>query len=334
MGNIIESSFGTKQAKLFRLTNKNGMQLSLTNFGARIVEVNIPIDGHLRNVSLAASSDTEYLEQDTYVGATVAPVVGRISGAKTVIKGETVHFTENEPGKTLHSGEDISTVQYWGSEVDETNNQVRFHLSLADGHNGFPGPVSLTATFTLTDENEVKVDFKAQSEKDTVFNPTNHVYFNLSGDFFHSVADHQLKIHADRYVPLGEGNLPTGEFASVVGTPFDFREFAPLAQGLESDFEQNVLVGGYDHPWELKDVDVPVEVISPDEKIRLLMRSNQPAVVIYTYNHGPEGLAEKHGAFSLECQGFPDACNLDGFCSILLEEGETYESSFSYQFLF
>ena len=325
--------FGTEQAQLYRLSNDAGMVVTLTNFGARIVDILLPVDGQLRPVSLAAQSDEDYLEKDAYVGSTVAPVAGRISGAATTIKGQLVHFTENEPGRTLHSGDKASNQQYWQACVDEAANQVSFSLVLPDGYNGFPGPVTVTANYTLTEENELRIAYQAYSEKDTIFNPTNHVYFNLSGDFSQTVAEHELRIQADQFVPLGEDNLPLGEFWPVHDSPFDFREFAPLGQGLIGQHPQNQLVNGYDHPWVLLKEEVPVEVVSPDGKVRLLMRTNQAAVVIYTYNHGPTAMADRHTVFSLECQGFPNACNIAAFGSILLEKGQTFDSQISYQFI-
>lgn len=334
MSKIEIRPFGTKKAQLYCLTNGNGMQVTVTNFGARLVQVLLPIDGVMRNVSLAAESDLDYMEKDIYVGSTVAPVAGRISGAATVIKGKNYHFTENEPGRTLHSGVKASNEQYWEAHVKEESNQVIFSLHLPDAYNGFPGAVTITATYELTEKNEIKIRYQASSEKDTIFNPTNHVYFNLSGNFSQTVADHRLKIVASRYAPLGDDNLPIGKFLPVADTPFDFREFALIGQGLDNQHPQNQLVNGFDHPWELSKIDHPVEVVSPDEKVQLVMRSNQPAVVVYTYNHGPTAMADRHTVFSLECQGFPNACNLENFGSILLEKDKEFDSQFSYQFLF
>ncbi len=176
------------------------------------------------------------------------------------------------------------------------------------------------------------VDYQAVSDKDTIFNPTNHIYFNLTGDFQRSVAEHRIKIAANHYTPLGEDNLPTGVLEDVTGTPFDFRDLAPFAQGFDSQYPQNVLVKGYDHPWLLEEVDIPVEVLSPDGKIGLSVKTNQPAVVIYTYNFPVEALACYHGVFSLECQALPNTCNVDGFGSILLEQGEEFLSKTTYRF--
>ncbi|HEM5137852.1 TPA: galactose mutarotase [Streptococcus suis] len=331
---MIEVKTFGKKAKLYCLENKNGMQVTLTDFGARVVEVFLPVEegGGLRNVSLAAKSDEDYRKTDLYPGSTIIPVAGRISGAQAEIKGTSYQFTENEPGRTLHGGVDTANEQYWDVELDHERNQVTFGMVLKDGFNGFPGDVRVKAIYCLTDKNELTVDYQAVSDKDTIFNPTNHIYFNLTGDFQRSVAEHRIKIAANHYAPLGEDNLPTGVLEDVTGTPFDFRDLAPFAQGFDSQYPQNVLVKGYDHPWLLEEVDIPVEVLSPDGKIGLSVKTNQPAVVIYTYNYPVEELATFHGVFSLECQALPNACNQDGFGSILLEQGEEFLSKTTYRF--
>ncbi|CYV21790.1 galactose mutarotase-like protein [Streptococcus suis] len=326
-------TFGEK-AKLYCLENKNGMQVTLTDFGARVVGVFLPVGegGGLRNVSLAAKSDEDYRKTDLYPGSTIIPVAGRISGAQAEIKGTSYQFTENEPGRTLHGGVDTANEQYWDVALDHEKNQVTFGMVLKDGFNGFPGDVRVKAIYCLTDKNELTVDYQAVSDKDTIFNPTNHIYFNLTGDFQRSVAEHRIKIAANYYAPLGEDNLPTGVLEDVTGTPFDFRDLAPFAQGFDSQYPQNVLVKGYDHPWLLEEVDIPVEVLSPDGKIGLSVKTNQPAVVIYTYNFPVQALACYHGVFSMECQALPNACNVDGFGSILLEQGEEFLSKTTYRF--
>ncbi|HEL1630599.1 TPA: galactose mutarotase [Streptococcus suis] len=326
-------TFGEK-AKLYCLENKNGMQVTLTDFGARVVGVFLPVEegGGLRNVSLAAKSDEDYHKTDLYPGSSIVPVAGRISGAQAEIKGTSYQFTENEPGRTLHGGVDTANEQYWDVTLDHEKNQVTFGMVLKDGFNGFPGDVRVKAIYCLTDKNELTVDYQAVSDKDTIFNPTNHVYFNLTGDFTQSVADHKLIIAASRFAPLGEDNLPIGVLQDVTDTPFDFRSGGTFDQGFDSGFAQNVLVKGYDHPWLLDEVDVPVRVVSPDGKVELSVRTNQPSVVIYTYNYPVEELATFHGAFSLECQALPNACNVDGFGSILLEQGEEFLSKTTYRF--
>ncbi|MGT2950000.1 galactose mutarotase [Streptococcus cuniculi] len=326
--------FGSEKAKQYCLVNEAGMQLTLTNFGARIVEILVPVEenGGLRNLTMSASSDEEYQAKDAYPGATIVPVAGRISGAQAEIKGQTYRFTENEPGRTLHGGVNTANEQYWDVELDEATNSLTFSIQLADGFNGFPGNVRVTARYRLTPDNAVEITYTAQSDKDTIFNPTNHVYFNLTGDVTQDVADHRVRIAAQTYVPLGEDNLPLGILEAVDGTPFDFRTGATFAQGFSLEHPQNALVKGYDHPWILDQVAEPVEVISPDQKVRLTVATNQPAVVIYTYNFPSEEMATYHGAFSLECQGLPNACNVPDFGSILLEKGQIFEHKTRYQF--
>lgn len=327
-------TFGEK-AKLYCLKNKDGMQVSLTDFGARVVEVLLPVEenGGLRNVSLATKSDEDYRKTDLYPGSTIVPVAGRISGAHAEIKGTTYHFTENEPNRTLHGGVGTANEQYWDVDLANDTQSVTFGIVLKDGLNGFPGPVAVQAVYELTDANELKVTYRARSEQDTLFNPTNHVYFNLSGKFQEDIGEHQMRIAAQSYVPLGEDNLPLGHFEAVEGTPFDFREFATFNQGFKSNHPQNILVKGYDHPWLLDKVPTAVEVISSDQKVRLQVETNQPAVVIYTYNFPQESLAAYHGVFSMECQALPNACNVDGFGSILLEKDQNYVSETTYRFL-
>ncbi|MBF0777139.1 aldose epimerase family protein [Streptococcus cuniculi] len=330
------SSFGSEKARKYRLVNEAGMQVALTNFGARIVEILVPVEenGGLRNLTMAAGSDEEYLAKDAYPGATIVPVAGRISSAQAVINGQVYSFTENEPGRTLHGGVNTANEQYWDAEVDELTNSVVFSIELADGFNGFPGNVRVKARYRLTEDNALEVSYTAQSDKDTIFNPTNHVYFNLTGDVNRDIANHHVRIAAQTYAPLGEDNLPLGRLEPVEGTPFDFRSGGTFAQGFALEHPQNQLVKGYDHPWVLDQVDEPVEVISPDRKIRLTVETNQPAVVIYTYNFPSEGMAAFHGAFSLECQGLPNACNIEGFGSILLEKDQLFDHLTSYKFEF
>lgn len=333
MGKIEKTAFGQNGASLYRLHNRHGMQVTVTDFGARIVEVLLPVTGEgLRNVTLACASAEEYLAQDAYVGASILPVAGRISGASTEISGQTYHFTENEPNRTLHGGVDTTNLHLWQTEIDEAANQISFTYQLPDGKNGFPGTISVTATYTLTEDNGVRVSYRATSDKDTVFNPTNHVYFNLTGDVHQTVGQHRLQIAADRFAVLNGDNVPSGELRAVEGTPFDFRKGGVFEQGLTSDYEQIKLVQGFDHPWLLEDAEQQVVVTSPDDKVTLTLQTNQPSVVIYTYNHGPTDLAAQHGVFSLECQALPDACNQEGFGSILLAAGEKFTSETEYQF--
>lgn len=337
MTKIETKSFGSPQAKLFTLQNENGVKVCLTNFGARIVEFWAPVEGKLQNIAFGYASDEEYLAKDTYLGAIVGPVAGRISGGKTTINGKEYTFPQNEKGNTLHGGPESFEVQYWGVEPDEEKNAITFSLDTKDGYNGFPGSIHIQVNYQLTEENELIISYYAQSDKDTLFNPTNHVYFNLNGNPLEAI-DHQLvKINADSFVELGEGTLPTGKLLPVAGTSFDFREVREFRQGFESTEPQNKLVNGFDHPWVLNKEESPqVEAWNTAKTLKLEVRTDRSAVVIYTYNAEPEPekQAVRHGAFTMETQELPDASNIDGFGNIILNAGETFESQTSFKILF
>lgn len=329
---IEEAAFG-EQSTLYRLSNAKGLQVTVSNFGARIVDILVPVTGEEpRAVSMACAKEEDYRAIDTYLGATIVPVAGRISGAQAEIAGQVYQFTANEPNRTLHGGVDTANEHIWESRVDQESNSVYFTYTLPDGKNGFPGPVQVTARYQLRNDNSLVVTYEAKSEKATLFNPTNHVYFNLTGDFHQPIDGHRMTIASQRFAALNENNVPSGDLVDVAGTAFDFREEASFGTGFASGQEQVDLVKGFDHPWLLDEVADSVSVSSPDDKVRLVVSTNQPSVVIYTYNHGPTPAAAFHGGFSMECQGLPDACNQEGFGSIELPAGQTYRSETIYRF--
>lgn len=328
---IEQTAFGSKST-LYRLTNANGLQVTVTDFGARIVDILVPVTGEEpRAVSMACATEEDYRAIDTYLGATIVPVAGRISGAQAEIAGERFAFTANEPNRTLHGGIDTANEQIWASQVDEATNSISFSYTLPDGKNGFPGPLHVTARYQLREDNGLVVTYEGRSEKATLFNPTNHVYFNLTGNFQEPVDGHRMTVAGERFATLNEHNLPSGDLVHVAGTGFDFRAGQLFGDGFASSHEQVVAFKGYDHPWLLDDVAEQVRVTSPDDKVRLVVSTNQPSVVIYTYNHGPTPAATFHGGFSMECQGLPDACNQEGFGSIELPAGQTYTSETVYR---
>lgn len=328
---IEQTAFGSKST-IYRLTNTNGLQVTVTDFGARIVDILVPVTGEEpRSISMSCATEEDYRAIDTYLGATIVPVAGRISGAQAKIAGERFAFTANEPNRTLHGGIDTANEQIWETQVAEATNSISFSYTLPDGKNGFPGPVNVTARYQLREDNGLVVTYEATSEKATLFNPTNHVYFNLTGDFHQSIDDHCMTISSQHYASLNENNLPSGELLEVTGTAFDFRQGKRFGVGFASGDEQVVVFKGYDHPWILEDVAEQVSVTSPDDKVRLVVSTNQPSVVIYTYNHGPTPAAAFHGGFSMECQALPDACNQSNFGSIELLPDQQYRSETVYR---
>lgn len=322
------------QSKLITLKNKNKVIVTITNFGARIVSYKVPLDDGYRDITLHYNCDESYLLIDKYVGATIAPVAGRIANGMTQIKDKWYQLNQNDNGNTLHGGESSCEVQYFN--VDSvSDNEVVLSYTFVDGFNGFPGNVDFKVGYRLTNDNELIVHYSARSDKDTIFNPTNHAYFNLSGQFKEAIDNHLFKIDSDFYAPLSDNNLPTGELLAVDNTPFDFRNFKPIKQGFYTDYVQNQLVNGYDHPFLLNE-NGGVEVISPDEKVTLVMKTDAQSVVIYTYNGEvlPNNKTVTHGVFTLETQTMPNACNIENFGSILLEKDKVFETETIYQVKF
>lgn len=325
--------FGKAPAKLLTLTNNNGMEVALSNFGARIVKVVVPIAGEMTNVALGFDSAEEYLAIDTYVGAIVGPVAGRISKGKTTIDETEYHFTQNENDNTNHSGPNSLESFYWADQIE--NNSVTFTTEVKDEHNGFPGPIAIEVKYTLTEENEIILNYQAKSSKDTLFNPTNHVYFNLDGEFMKPINEQKIKIASEKFVELSEETLPTGKILAVANTPFDFREKAAFKQGFINGDKQTTVANGFDHPWLLEKAIPQVEAWNTAETLKLEMTTDRSSVVIFTYNgEAIDGKVTTHGAFTLEAQELPDANNVPGFGNIQLLAGETYTSKTTYKFIY
>lgn len=334
---ITTTNFGSEKAKLLTLENNNGMQVAVSNFGARIVKIIVPLKGKATNIAFGYESDESYLANDPYVGAIVGPVAGRISQGETKIQGVTHQFTTNEKGSTLHGGPDSLETFYWDYQVKEEKNSVKFYVTVPDGFNGFPGPIYLQVKYQLTEDNELKIQYRGTTEKATLLNPTNHVYFNLNGDFKQPIDNHQMELLADQFLELQEDNLPTGKILDVAGTSFDFRKGAAFKQGFDNDFPQNKLANGYDHPWLLNKATTPqVKVSNEDGSLQVELTTEEDSVVIYTYNWGADPIDSitTHGAFTLETQGLPDASNHEGFGEIELAADETFESHTTFKFIF
>ncbi|WP_449461067.1 aldose epimerase family protein [Streptococcus suis] len=301
MYSIETRQFG-QYVRAYRLVNKQGMQVVLTDLGARIVHILLPVEekGGLRNVSLACSSAEDYITNGPYVGASIVPVAGRLFTKQLQIRGQALQLLENGPGYSLNSGPKAANLQIWETNCISATNRIVFSICLADGYNGFPGPISVQASYQLCEDNTLEVHYQANSERPTLFNPTNHVFFNLSGRFQESIGQHRLQVSADRVLAYDRTGKPE-KIRWVHNTPFDYRNGRLFDDGLQSHDSQIKLFGGFDHFWYLNNQEKAATVISPDRKIRLRVATNQDGIVIYTYNKNQPHLATKHGAFSLEC---------------------------------
>ena len=332
-----------KQTKLFTLTNQNGMEVCITNFGGRIVSVMVPDrQGTERDVVLAFDNIQDYLNQSSDFGATIGRYANRIGNAQFPLDGETIKLIANNGPHCLHGGP-----QGWQYKVfdAEQKNSSTLTLSLTspDGDMNFPGTVSVEVTFKLTADNAIDINYYATTDKKTVINMTNHSYFNLSGDPNKTTMDHVLYVNADQMTPIDETVGVTGEVVKVDGTPFDFRKAHAISEEIGKDNEQIKFANGIDHNFVLNTAgDISQKAASlycPETGIKLEVFTNEPGIQVYTGNFlngrqtGKNGIAYKRRAATcLETQKFPNTPNHPEWPSAFLEPGQTYHSECIYKF--
>lgn len=332
--NVKTRKFG-KEASLYTLENDRGTVLELSDFGARIVNFYLNVNNQRRNLVLGFDSAEEYAEKDSYIGATIGRVAGRLSGSSYTLEGQRYPLFHNEGKNCLHGGAKSIDSRMWQTRIAEQEDQITLHFSLLskDGDNGFPGNLDMTVSHTLTNDDQWIIDYWAKTDATTLVNPTNHVYFNLNQERTEGIGNHLLSLDADQYGVLTDTLIPTGELRQVEGTPFDFKQAVAINQGLRSDYEQNRLVDGYDHPFLLNKASGPqVTLMDSQRLLKLEMTTNAPAVVVYTSNMIDEpvrmkdSFQVKHGGVTLETQQLPDGINHPHFGSIVLQPNEIFES--------
>lgn len=337
---IVKESFGIEGAQLYTITNDQGMTLQISNLGARIVGLKVPVHGKERNLVLGFPTAEDYLEKDPYIGASIGRVAGRIKDAEAKIGDLVYHFDQNDHGNTLHGGANSFEVKLWETDIEEKEDeiQVRFTYVSADGENGFPGQLKAVVIYTLNNNNDWIIDYHAETDKETLYNPTNHVYFNLLGDPEKSVKEHVLQLNADKFAVINEHVLPTGELREVAGTPFDFSNplGAALEQGFDTDYEQNRLVGGYDHPFvftHMQGTKPQGFIQSPDGEVKVELYTDRPAVVVFTMNLGEKTIPvgreyiRDHSGVTLETQVLSGATEFADFGNIELKSENEFRST-------
>lgn len=346
-GEMKESTYGKmpdgKEVKLFTLTNKNGMEAKVTEYGAILVSVTAPDkDGNFADVTHGYDTLEGWLTNTSYFGATVGRFGNRIADGKFTLDGkEYTLVTNNDPGGipcALHGGTVGFDKVLWSGEGFEKEGERGVTLTYvsADGEEGYPGELTVEVTYTLTDNNELVWEAKATTKAPTVLNIVHHSYWNLSGDPTTSINDHMLTLFADEYLPTNAGLIPTGDKAAVADTPMDFTKPTAIGDRVEDDFEALKLGGGYDHAWVLNetadgDLWKAAKVKDPETGRVMEISTNQPAVQFYGGNFldgtatGKGGVAYQHRtALCLETENFPDAPNHPEFPTAVLRPGETY----------
>ena len=329
--------------KLFTLTNARGVEVKVITYGAIIVSLKVPDrSGALGDVVLGFDDLAGYLGETPYFGALIGRYGNRIGRASFQLDGTTYRLAANNGANHLHGGLRGFDKVVWDAQPLEGGSgaAVVFRRTSPAGEEGYPGALSVEVTYTLTDANALIFDYLATTDAPTPVNLTQHSYFNLAGDGSGDVLGHLLTLNADRYTPVDGGLIPTGELATVEGTPFDFRTPHAIGERIGADDEQIRRGGGYDHNFVLsRDAAAPdalvlaARVEEPRSGRFLEVRTTEPGVQLYSGNLLDGTLTGKSGAvyghrygFCLETQHFPDSPNQPGFPSTLLRPGEEYRS--------
>ena len=337
---VTKRDFGVEgcQATLYTLENSKGMKAEVTDFGAILVNLYVPdAKGNVDDVVLGYDSLTGYLSNGSFFGATIGPNANRIANAKFTIDGVEYQVDINDGPNNLHSHmQDGYHKKLWAAEVGE--NSVTFTVTDEDGYMGFPGNKEFSITYTLDEENGLTLHYHAKSDKKTIMNPTNHTYFNLDGHKAGSIERHSLLLKASNYTPVVKGAIPTGEIASVKGTPMDFTELKEINEKVE----QLRLTMGYDHNWVVDDWNGELRhiatVVAPVSGRVMHTYSTLPGVQFYAGNcigadTGKEGAAYgRRCGLCLETQFYPNAVNTPEFPSCVFGGDTEYDSITVYRF--
>jgi aldose 1-epimerase len=328
---------------LFTLKNKAGNILKVTNYGARIVTINVPDkNGTIDNVTMGSEKFESIVKGDMFGGAVVGRYANRIANAKFTLDGVEYNLPVNNKPNTLHGGRNGWFSKVWNAEIPENKKQpsVKFSYISPDMEEGFPGTVTIEVTYTWTDKNEIIIDYAASTDKKTVINVTNHAYFNLHGAGKGYIFDHLLTLGASTYTPFNATKIPTGEIRPVKGTPFDFTTPRPIGDKIGETYE-NAVIDGYDHNFVLDNKGkVDATVFDPVTGRVMEVLTDQPAMQFYSGNGlqwkksagTSSGTVTTRSGFALETQHYPDSPNHPGFPSTTLSPGEKFKSRTIYRF--
>jgi aldose 1-epimerase len=340
---IGKTIFGTtpdgKTADLYTLKNANGLTAKVTTFGAILTELDVPDrSGKSDDVVLGFDNIKQYVEKHPYFGATVGRYANRIAGGRFAIDGSQYTLAVNNGTATLHGGLSGFDKKIWQAKAVETpiGPSVKFTYLSKDGEEGFPGNLNVTTTYILTNDNELKVEFEATTDKATIVNLCNHSYWNLAGAGSGDVLDHELMIQADQYTPVDENVIPTGEIKNVKETAMDFTSPHKIGARIKD------VNGGYDHNYVLRSQNgklaLAARLKEPRSGRAMEVWTSQPGMQLYTSNfldgsiQGIGGVYKKHYAVCLETQHFPDSVHHPNFPNVILRPGEVYRQATVHKF--
>ncbi len=330
--------------QLYSIVNGRGAEAQITNYGGIVVSLKVPDrDGRLDDVVLGYDTLPEYVDDLSYFGCIVGRYANRIAGGRFTLNGVGYTLTANERWNHLHGGIKGFSKVVWDARTVERGGSAGVMLSYLswDGEEGYPGNLMANVAYLLTEDDELRIEYEATTDRDTVVNLSHHSYFNLAGGG--DVLDHELTMHADRFTPVDGELIPTGEFRGVEGTPMDFTAPTAIGERIEADYEQLELAGGYDQNWVLNRVgpglSLAARVHHPGTGRTMEMSTTEPGVQFYSGNQLPTSITGRMGSqygprhgFCLEAQHFPDSPNRPEFPSTVLREGETYRQTTVYRF--
>ena len=331
---------------LYTLTNTGGMEVAITNYGGVVVSIKAPDrSGKFADVVLGFDTFDAYLNNTPFFGALVGRYGNRIAKARFTLDGHEYHLAANDNGNTLHGGLKGFDKRLWNAKDVSTKEVPALELTYLskDGEEGFPGNLSVTVTYSLTPKNELKIDYAATTDKDTVLNLTNHSYFNLAGQGEGDILSHLMMINGDRFTPVDATLIPTGELKSVAGTPLDFRKPTAIGARIDADDQQIKFGRGYDHNFVLNrkggELILAARVTEPSSGRVLEVLTTQPGLQFYTGNfldgtiHGKVGkVYPRRSAFCMETQRFPDSPNQPQFPTTVLKPGKHFQSTTVFRF--
>ncbi len=347
MRSIQASQFGSidgRPVALFTLTNASGASVGIIEYGGIVVSLQVPDrDGNLGDVVLGFDDLDAYVAGAPYFGAITGRYANRIAGGKFAIDGTTYQLPVNNGPNSLHGGIKGFDKVIWQGTPVSAGDAVSFSYASMDGEQGYPGRLEATVTYTWTDGNELRIDYRASTDKPTVVNLTNHSYFNLKDGGASSILGHVLTINADRYTSVDETMIPTGEIASLAGSPLDFREATAIGARIGHESEQLGFGAGYDHNYVLNRdagaLALAATVFEPQTGRSMEVLTTEPGVQFYSGNFldgshvGKGGVAyQRRSGFCLETQHYPDSPNQPDFPSTLLRPGDMYSTSTVYRF--
>lgn len=347
---ITKADFGkTKDGTavdIYTITNNSGVEAKIMTYGATVVSLKVPDrDGKLDDVVLGFDNVGDYEEKSPYFGCIVGRYGNRIGKGKFTLDEKDYTLAVNNGENHLHGGLKGFDKVVWKAEPFENSDgaELKMHYVSKDMEEGYPGNLDVTVTYTLTNDNELKIDYLATTDKPTVCNLTNHSYFNLAGQGLGDNLGHELMLNADNFTPVDSTLITTGEIAPVSGTPMDFTTPTAIGKRIDGDYEQLKFGGGYDHNWVLnrdgEGMTLAATVYEPTTGRFMEVHTLKPGIQFYAGNFldgtfaGKEGRVYKHRyAFCLETQHYPDSPNRPEFPSVVLRPGEEYKTSTIYKF--